>query len=103
MISQFPSYVKCTVIFCSIPVIEHKSLKVGVSPLYWLIIPLPAAWGTGIVKVIGLWNFRLRGSTVTIGETATLLPSSLAVSSGGIGWACQKTPKNKYNKNYNDA
>lgn len=37
-----------------IPVIEHKSLNVGVSPLYWLIIPFPAAWGTGIVKVIGL-------------------------------------------------
>ena len=71
-----------------VPVIEHKSLKVGVSPLYWLIIPFPAAWGTGIVKVIGLWNFLLRGSTVTMGETATLLPKSLAVNSGGIGWAC---------------
>jgi hypothetical protein len=29
----------------------------------------------------------LRGSTVTMGETATLFPSSLAVSSGGMGWA----------------
>ena len=35
----------------------------------------------------------LRGSTVTMGETATRLPSSLAVSSGGIGWAW--TGKNK--------
>jgi hypothetical protein len=32
---------------------------VGVSPEYWLIIPFPAATGTGIVSVIGLWNFRL--------------------------------------------
>ena len=50
-------------------------------------MPLPAAWGTGIVRVIGLWNFLRLGSTVTIGDTATLLPSNLAVSSGEIGWA----------------
>lgn len=37
---------------------------------------------------MGLWNFRLLGSTVTIGDTATRFPNSLAVSSDGIGWAC---------------
>ena len=84
----------------TIPVIEHNSLKVGVSPLYWFIMPFPAAWGTGMVKVIGLWNFRLLGSTVTIGLTATLFPKSLAVNSGGMGWAYWKKEhrKNKYKK-----
>ena len=70
-----------------LPVIEHSRRRVGVSPEYWLIIPLLAATGTGMVKVIGLWNFRLLGSTVTIGETATRFPRSLAVSSAGMGWA----------------
>lgn len=40
-----------------------------------------------MVKVIGLWNFLRLGSTVTIGDTATLLPSSLATRSAGIGCA----------------
>ena len=73
-----------------LPVMEHSSLRVGVSPWYWLIIPLPAATGTGMVREIGLWNLRLRGSMVTIGDTATLLPSSLAVSSGDMGWAYKR-------------
>lgn len=53
-------------------------------------MPLFAAVGTGIVRVIGLWNLRLRGSTVTIGETATLLPNSFDTTSGATGWACKK-------------
>jgi len=65
----------------------HRSLKVGASPEYWLIMPLLAACGTGIVKVIGLWNFLRLGSTVTIGDTATLFPSNLATRSAGIGCA----------------
>lgn len=65
----------------------HRSLRVGASPEYWLIMPLLAACGTGMVKVMGLWNFRRRGSTVTMGDTATRLPSSFATSSAGIGWA----------------
>lgn len=72
------------------PVILHNSLRVGASPLYWLIMPLFAAVGTGIVRVIGLWNLRLRGSTVTIGETATLLPNSFDTTSGATGWAYKK-------------
>ncbi|KYN35968.1 hypothetical protein ALC56_09759 [Trachymyrmex septentrionalis] len=64
----------------------HRSLKVGASPEYWLIMPLLAACGTGIVKVIGLWNFLRLGSTVTIGDTATLFPSNLATRSAGIGY-----------------
>ena len=44
-----------------------------------------------MVSVMALWNFLLRGSTVTMGETATLLRSTLAVSSGGIGCACKRT------------
>lgn len=54
-------------------------------------MPLFAACGTGIVKVIGLWNFLRRGSTVTIGDTATLLPRSFATNSAGIGCACDTT------------
>ena len=27
---------------------------------YWFIIPLPAATGTGMVRVMGLWNLRLQ-------------------------------------------
>jgi len=53
-----------------------------------LIIPLFAACGTGIVRVIGLWNFRRLGSIVITGETATQLPSSLAVSSAGHPLIC---------------
>lgn len=64
---------------------EHRRRRVGASPEYWLIIPLLAALGTGMVSVIGLWNFLLRGSTVTIGDTATRFPSSFAVSSAGMG------------------
>ena len=76
------------VIWCEVsPVIEQRRRRVGVSPWYWLIMPLPAATGTGIVNVIGLWNFRLLGSIVTIGDTATRLPRSFAVNSGEIGWA----------------
>lgn len=80
----------CQKIICTekqLPVILQRSRSVGASPLYWLIIPLLAACGTGIVSEIGLWNFLLLGSTVTIGETATRLPRSLAVSSAGIGCA----------------
>lgn len=47
--------------------------------------------GSGIQRVIGLWNFLRRGSTVTIGETATRLPCSLVTMSCGTGWACTDT------------
>lgn len=70
-----------------IPVIEHKSLSVGAEPEYWLIIPWEWALGAGRLSVIALWNFRRRGSTVTIGDTATLWPSNLDTSSGSIPWA----------------
>lgn len=69
------------------PVMLQSNRNVGASPEYWLIIPLLAACGTGIVNVMGLWNLRRLGSTVTIGETATRLPSSLATKSAGMGWA----------------
>lgn len=83
----------------NLPVILHKSLNVGASPEYWLIMPLLAACGTGIVNVIGLWNLRLLGSTVTMGDTATLLPRSLAASSVDIGWAYNKTIHFSYRNN----
>ena len=69
-----------------LPVILHNRRSVGASWLYWLIMPFLAC-GSGMVRVIGLWNFLLRGSTVTIGDTATLFPNILATRSGGIGCA----------------
>lgn len=44
-----------------------------------------------MVNVIGLWNFRLLGSTVTIGLTATRFPNILVTNSDAIGWACQNS------------
>lgn len=58
-------------------------------------MPLFAAVGTGIVRVMGLWNLRLRGSTVTIGETATLLPNSFDTTSGATGWAYKMSSRVK--------
>lgn len=63
----------------------QSSRSVGVSPEYWLIMPRVAAWGKGIVKVIGLWNFRRRGSMVQMGDTATRLPNILVNKSLEIG------------------
>lgn len=70
-----------------IPVIEQSNRSVGALPEYWLIIPWLCARGAGMLSVIALWNLRRLGSTVTIGETATPRPNSLAVKSGSIGWA----------------
>lgn len=64
---------------------EQRRRRVGALPEYWLIIPWLCAFGAGILNVIALWNLRRRGSTVTIGETATPRPRSLAVKSGSIG------------------
>lgn len=68
-----------------LPVIEQSRRNVGALPEYWLIMPWLWAFGAGILNVIALWNLRRLGSTVTIGETATPRPSSLAVKSGSIG------------------
>ena len=70
-----------------VPVMEHKRRSDGVSLSYWLSIPFCAGRGSGMVSVIGLWNFLRRGSTVTIGETATRLPNIVATASGGTGCA----------------
>ena len=73
-----------------LPVILQSSRRVGASPPYWLSMPFCEAFGTGMVNVMGLWNLRRRGSTVTIGLTATRLPSILETSSGGTGCAYNK-------------
>lgn len=78
------------IIWGNIPVMEQRSRSVGAFPEYWFIIPWLWALGAGILSVIALWNLRRRGSTVTIGETATPRPRSFAVSSGSIGCAWQK-------------
>lgn len=66
---------------------EQRRRRVGASPEYWLIMPLLEACGTGMVRVMGLWNLRRRGSTVTMGDTATLFPRSFDTNSVGMGWA----------------
>ena len=71
----------------SSPVILHSSRSDGFSLGYWFIIPFCAAFGTGIVRVMGLWNLRRRGSTVTMGLQATRLPNILEMRSGLTGWA----------------
>lgn len=69
----------------NLPVILHSRRSDGFSFGYWLIMPFFSAFGNGIVSVIGLWNLRLRGSTVTMGLHATRFPNSLAITSGLMG------------------
>lgn len=59
--------------------------------LYCVNIPLFELCGRGMHNVIGLWNFRLLGSTVTIGETATLFPCKRVTISCGTTCACTET------------
>lgn len=56
-----------------------------VSPLYPLDTPSPDGGGTGMVIVIGLWNFLLLGSTVTIGLNVALFPRIFFTISSGTG------------------
>lgn len=53
-------------------------------------MPWLCAFGAGILNVMALWNLRRRGSTVTIGDTATPRPSNFAVRSGSMGCACDE-------------
>ncbi len=64
------------------PVIEQRRrrvLFVAESPCPWpgRCLPDVAAidFGRGMVRVMGLWNLRRRGSMVTIGETDTWVPT----------------------------
>lgn len=41
--------------------------------------------------VMGLWNFLLLGSTVTMGLKVARLPRIFFTVSSGTGWACQRT------------
>lgn len=64
----------------------HRSRRLGVvSPLYPLVTPSPDGGGTGIVMVIGLWNFLLLGSTVTMGLNVALFPRIFLTISSGTG------------------
>lgn len=49
-------------------------------------MPSPERGGTGMVMVMGLWNFLLRGSTVTMGLNVALLPMIFFTVSSGTGW-----------------
>jgi hypothetical protein len=68
------------------PVMLQRSRRLGVaSPLYPLDTPSPEGGGTGMVMVIGLWNFLLLGSTVTIGLNVALFPRIFFTVSSGTG------------------
>lgn len=53
-------------------------------PVGW---PSAERGGTGMVMVMGLWNFLLLGSTVTMGLKVALFPSTALTMSSGTGWA----------------
>ncbi len=67
-----------------LPVGLHRRRSVGIL-LNLFTAPFPEVLGSGMDMAIALWNFRRRGSTVTIGLTATLLPSNLVTCSEGMG------------------
>lgn len=52
-----------------------------------MVSPSPERGGTGIVMVMGLWNFLLLGSTVTMGLKVARLPRIFFTVSSGTGWA----------------
>lgn len=67
------------------PVILHSKRSVGVSPPKPLYIGSVEVLGTGMVIVMGLWNFRLRGSRVTIGLNVALFPKNFLTRSTFTG------------------
>lgn len=71
------------------PVILQSRRKVGVSPPKPLRTGSELLLGTGMVMVMGLWNFRLRGSRVTMGLKEALFPRVFLTTSTLTGWACQ--------------
>lgn len=70
------------------PVMLQSSLRQGAgSPLRPLATASLDLGGTGIVMVMGLWNFLLLGSTVTIGLNDARLPVMVHTRSSGTGCA----------------
>lgn len=69
-----------------LPVMLQSKRKVGVSPLNSVPGPsLLELLGMGIVIVIGLWNFLLLGSSVTIELNVALLPRIFLTTSTSMG------------------
>lgn len=46
--------------------------------------------------VMGLWNFLLLGSTVTMGLKVARLPRIFFTVSSGTGWACRGVDESVY-------
>lgn len=59
----------------------------GVSPPKPLRTGSELLLGTGMVMVMGLWNFLLRGSRVTMGLKVALFPRIFLTTSKITGWA----------------
>lgn len=80
----------------AVPVMLHSSRSVSRSAPYPPAPSLAEALGTGMVIVMGLWNFLLRGSMVTIGLNLALLPRILFTRSGGMIWAWETKDRQLY-------
>lgn len=68
------------------PVILQSRRKVGVSPPKPFRTGSELLFGTGMVMVMGLWNFLRRGSKVTMGLKVALLPRIFFITSTLTGW-----------------
>lgn len=68
----------------------QSSRNVGVYPPKPLRTGSELLLGTEMVMVIGLWNFLLRGSRVTMGLKVALFPKIFLTTSTLSGWACQR-------------
>lgn len=75
-----------------LPVMLQRRRRHGAESPLW---PSADLGGTGMVIVIGLWNFRLLGSTVTIGLKVALFPSTDLARSSGTGWALTQTQEER--------
>lgn len=73
--------------FLWLPMTEQSSRRLVVSPSPESRGLSFHEGGRGIRSPMGRWNLRRRGSTVTTGPKFAWLPSSLATSSSGTGWA----------------
>lgn len=73
-----------------LPVMLQSSRNVGVYPPKPLRTGSELLPGTGMVMVMGLWNFLLRGSRVTMGLKVALFPKIFLTTLTLTGWACRR-------------
>lgn len=82
------------------PVILQSSRNVGVSAPKPLRTGSELLLGTGMVMVMGLWNFLLRGSRVTMGLKVALLPRIFLTTSTLTDWAYESREPATFRSSY---